>query len=87
MPSCVICKKAVMSGFILDDECLKRLRSLQTENERLCAYRTAISVEPNEDGEYWCPKCQEQITGYYASYCEYCGQRVELKKDGLCYGT
>lgn len=81
MPSCVICKKPVVSGFVLDDECLKELRFQQAENERLRAYRTATAVDPNEDGEYWCPKCHQQIVGYYANYCEYCGQCVTLKSD------
>ena len=52
---------------------------LKAENERLMAYRVEITVKPNEDNEYWCPKCGEQIVGYYAIYCEYCGQCVELE--------
>ena len=54
---------------------------LKAENERLMAYRVEIIVKPNEDNEYWCPKCGEQIVGYYASYCEYCGQCVELESN------
>jgi len=60
-------------------ELQEKIAELRTENERLIAYRVEITVKPNEDNEYWCPKCGEQIVGYYASYCEYCGQCVELE--------
>lgn len=31
MPNCVICQKPVVSGYVLDDECLERLKSLEAE--------------------------------------------------------
>ena len=45
------------------------------------AKREPKLVEITDDGEVYCPACGEQIPGYYANYCEHCGQHIERPDD------
>ena len=60
---------------------IKHIPALLDEIERLRKKETAIIINKTSDGEYFCPCCHEQIAGYYASYCEYCGQAVGFKDE------
>lgn len=73
-------RKSQSEAASLIDTMLSQLAYLQAENAALRAYRTPQKADPGEDRPS-CPRCREEIVGYYASYCEYCGQAVDTSDD------
>lgn len=69
------------------EQCPKHpMSALKKEVERLAAYRKDMKAEPGEDRPF-CPRCHEEIVGYYAQYCEHCGQAVDTSDDDDEEGT
>lgn len=55
----------------------KRIAELERAQE-LAKRNSPMLIEVTEDDERFCPACHEYIAGYYASYCEYCGQCLDM---------
>jgi hypothetical protein len=49
----------------------------KNELEKAIEKLTSKKIDVSEDGEKSCPVCDCEILGYYAEYCEHCGQSLD----------
>ena len=59
---------------------LDRIEQLEKQVKDMSVKQTSAPVDIADDGEVSCPACHTAIAGYYANYCEPCGQRLDRSK-------